>query len=191
MLINPDTVRRRGAIAVLAAICLFSLAALHPAIAAKNGTERQKTRITSDSVVYAGGNETIVFRDNVHVQRSDFRLWCEKMTVHLSDAGQQKGREGSRAQDFEKIVAEDNVRLRMDNRNATCRKAVYRSDAEVITLLGNVRLRQGRNRVQGQKVRMDLARNTTEVMGSEESQVEATFYNQNSTGLSDGGLEGN
>ena len=191
MLINPDTGRRRGVAAVLAAICLFFLATLHPAIAAKNGTERQKTRITSDSVVYAGGNETIVFRDNVHVLRSDFRLWCEKMTVHLSDAGQQKGREGSRAQDFEKIVAEDNVRLRMENRNATCRKAVYISDTEVITLWGNVRIRDGRNRIQGEKVRMDLARNTTEVIGSEESQVEATFYTQNSTGPSDGGFEGN
>ena len=191
MPINFDTGRRRGAVAVLAAICLFSLAALHSAIAAENGTERQKTRITSNSVVYEGGNETIVFRDNVHVQRSDFRLWCERMTVHLSDAGQQKGREGSRGQDFEKIVAEDNVRLRMKNRNATCRRAVYISDAEVITLWGDVRLREGRNLVQGQKVRMDMARNTTEVIGSEESQVEATFYTQNSTGPSNGGFEGN
>lgn len=191
MMINPDTGRKRGASAVLAAICLFSLAVLHPAIAAKNGTERQKTRITSDSVVYAGGNETIVFRDNVYVQRSDFRLWCEKMTVHLSDAGQRKKREGSRAQDFDKIVAENNVRLRMETRNATCRKAVYISETQVITLWGDVLLRQGPNRVQGQKVRMDLARNTTEVIGSEESQVEATFYTQNSTGPTDGGFEGN
>ena len=178
----------------LAAVAVFAaLSVLAPALAAEDGVDLDRTRITSDKVIYSGGVETIVFQGNVQVRRSDFDLWCRKMTVHLASNG--SGREASRgsggASDFEKIVAEENVRLRMENRNATCRKAIYRSDEETITMLGDVHLRQGRNRIRGQEVRMDLARNTTEILGSGAGQVEATFYNRNETGQTDGGSEGN
>jgi lipopolysaccharide export system protein LptA len=178
----------------LAAVAVFAaLSALAPALAAENGVDLNRTRITSDKVIYSGGNETILFQGSVRVRRSDFDLWCRKMTVHLASNG--SGREASRgsrgASDFEKIVAEENVRLRMENRNATCRKAIYRSDEETIIMLGDVHLRQGRNRIRGQEVRMDLARNTTEILGSGASQVEATFYSRNQTGQSNGGSEGN
>ena len=178
----------------LAAVAVFAaLSVLAPALAADNGVDLDRTRITSDKVIYSGGQETIVFQGNVRVRRSDFDLWCRRMTVHLARNG--SGREGPRgsgdASDFEKIVAEENVRLRMENRNATCRKAIYRSAKETIILLGDVRLRQGRNRIRGQEVRMDMARNTTEILGSGAGQVEATFYSRNETGQSDGGSEGN
>lgn len=179
---------------ILLALMVFAvLSAFVPALAAEDGVDMNRTRITSDKVVYSGGNETILFQGNVRVRRSDFDLWCRKMTVHLASNG--SAREGPRgsgdASDFEKIVAEENVRLRMENRNATCRKAIYRSGEETITMLGDVRLRQGRNRIRGEEVRMDLARNTTEILGSGAGQVEATFYNRNETGQSDGASEGN
>jgi len=175
---------------VAAAVALFL--ALAPAIAAENGVNLQRTRITSDKVIYTGDQETIVFQDNVYVERSDFELWCRRMTVHLAGRGVPRGEGGANTtEDFEKIVAEEDVRLRMEGRNATCRKAVYRSGEEMITLSGDVRLQQGRNRIRGQTVRMDLAGNTTEIVGSGEQQVEATFYSENSTGPSDGASEGN
>lgn len=178
---------------LLAVMVSAALAAFVPAMAAENGVDLDRTRITSDKVIYSGGNETILFQGNVRVRRRDFDLWCRKMTVHLASDG--SGREGQRmsgdARNFEKIVAEENVRLRMENRNATCRKAIYRSAEETIILLGDVRLRQGRNRIRGQEVRMDMARNTTEILGSGAGQVEATFYSRNETGQSDGGSEGN
>jgi lipopolysaccharide export system protein LptA len=181
-------------VAALAAAGLVAFLALAPATAAEDGVQMQRTRINSDRVIYSGGNETIVFQGSVRVRRSDFDLWCRRLTVHLSEKGlgkQGKGQATGRASDFEKIVAEEEVRLRMRDRNATCRKAVYRSGSEMITLLGDVRLQQGRNRVSGPKVRMDLARNTTEIVGSEGDQVEATFYTANSTGPSNGGSGGN
>ena len=164
-----------------------------PAMAEENGVDLNRTRITSDKVVYSGGKETILFQGNVRVRRSDFDLWCREMTVHLASNGSGRGgpRGSGGTSDFEKIVAEENVRLRMENRNATCRKAIYRSGEETITMLGDVRLRQDRNRIRGQEVRMDLARNTTEILGSGAGQVEATFYNRNETGQTDGGSEGN
>lgn len=178
---------------VLALMVFAALSALAPAMAAENGVDLHRTRITSDKVIYAGENETILFQGNVRVRRSDFDLWCRKMTVHLASDGSGRGgpRGSGDASDFEKIVAEENVRLRMANRNATCHKAIYRSKEETITMLGDVRLRQGRNRISGQEVRMDLARNTTEILGSGSSQVEATFYSRNETGQSNGGSEGN
>ena len=179
-------------VAALAATALVALLALAPATAAEDGVDLQQTRITSDRVIYSGGKETIVFQDNVRVRRSDFDLWCERMTVHLKGKapGQGERQATGRASDFEKIVAEHEVRLRMEGRNATCRKAIYRSGTEMITLLGDVRLQQGRNRIRGQKVLMDMARNTTEIVGSEGDQVEATFYTENSTESSNGGSGG-
>jgi lipopolysaccharide export system protein LptA len=177
----------------LAAACLIALLALAPALAAKNGVDLNKTRITSDKVIYAGAKESIVFEGNVRVRRSDFDLWCQRMTVYLDREAVDKGEsQGSKAPgDFEKIVAEEEVRLRMEGRNATCRKAVYRPKEETIILLGDVRLRQGRNRIRGEEVRMDMARNTTEILGSGSTQVEATFYDTNGTGLGNGASEGN
>ena len=190
---NDRGTRRCPWIIAIAAIGLVAFLVLTPATAAENGVDLQQTRITSDKVIYSGGEETIVFKGNVRVQRSDFDLWCRRMTVHLTGKSLDRGQrsQGMRQTgDFEKIVAEQDVRLRMEGRNATCRKAVYTAGTEEITLLGDVRLQQGRNRIRGQEVRMDLAGNTTEIVGSGADQVEATFYTENSTRPSNGGSQG-
>ena len=178
----------KAAAAVL--LCLFLLSG--PAWA-ENGTKQQKTRITSERVIYSGGNRTIDFRGDVYVKRSDFSIWCDWMRVHMA----REDAEGDMLQEaqgsprnFEKIVARENVRLQMGEREASCREAVYLPGEELLTLRGEVRLRQGKSRIRGSEVRIHLDTNSSEVIGGNEGRVEATFYSSNSTGPSNGDSEG-
>lgn len=177
----------------LAAFFAIVLSFAGATASAQDNEEQQRTRILSDRVIYTQQDNRILFQDNVHVEREDFLLWSEEMTVFLveedgeGDAQQEAGRE---MQDFERIVARDNVRIQMEQRNATSREAVYTSADSLLVLTGDVRLQQGRNVVHGHEVHINLDQGTSEVMSGEQEQVEATFYSGDNGVESNGDSEG-
>jgi len=155
------------------------------------------TEITATSVRYSHQTTTVVFTGDVQVVRSDFQLWCNRLTVHLrrqaarsldSDDRQDGGSMGQDlSQQFEKIVAEGEVRITMGDREATGQRAVYEAASNTLTLQGNVILQEGQNRIQGQKVTFSIDENTTEIAGGEQEQVKALFF-PSEDGESDNGL---
>jgi lipopolysaccharide export system protein LptA len=152
-----------------------------------SGSGGNATEITASSMSYSHQKTTVVFSGDVQVVRSNFRLWCRTLTVHLrSEAASSLNAEGPESaasgqdrelsQQFKKIVAEGDVRLEMDDREATGDRAVYEAASETLTLLGDVVLSQGQNRIQGQKVTFYLRENKTEIAGGDKDQVKALFF---------------
>ena len=79
------------------------------------------------------------------------------------------------AGDVDRIVAERNVRMKSENRNGTCAKAIYTMDDGVLLMEGDPRLTDGENTVTGETIKYFTEENRSEVMGGSKKRVEAVF----------------
>lgn len=142
------------------------------------GATGNGTQITAERMEFQRQDNKVRFFEAVHVKRDSFELWCEKLTLHLAKGPQNSTRTGELQgrRDFEKIVAERNVRVRMNGRTARSNRAIYKTDPEVIILEGNATLRQERNVLRGRVVKFYPQDNRGEVIGGSEGRVEAVFY---------------
>ncbi len=177
-------------IALFFVISVLVLALSAPGINAKKVTENQgkgsanATKITAQKMRYHKSDNLVTFLGNVHVDRENFELWSEKLTIYLS----KEMKSGAKKEDsiqgpagegqFDKIVAQDNVRLKKGDYEATSSKATYEKDKEVIVLEGDVLITENKNRIKGDKVRFYLNENRSEVLSSPQKQVEAVFYSK-------------
>jgi lipopolysaccharide export system protein LptA len=169
---------------LLWAMLFFSTSAL----SAEEVLEQSKTeaanatKITAQEMRYQSQGNVVSFLGNVHVQRTDFELWSEQLTIYLSkDAATSSSSETSLegiqgASQFDKIVAEDKVRLKMEARQATSSKATYERKKELLVLEGNVLLEEGKNTIKGNKVLFYIKENRSEILSAPKKQVEAVFY---------------
>jgi lipopolysaccharide export system protein LptA len=151
--------------------------------AQENGLDESgPMHIEADRVVYGQEERRINFLGQVHVQRPDFELWCEEMTVFLNSengngdgVSSQEANLGS-AGNVRKIVATDNVHLVMEDREATSDRAEYYSQEAKIILFDNVELKEKQNTVRGHQVTFWLDEGRSEIVGKEGSRVKAVFY---------------
>ncbi len=178
---GPPVHIRTGLRLLCLALCALLIGSSSLQAEEKPEPSGKQTRIVADKVVYSRQENTVRFEGNVHAAREAFEIWCTEMTVFVAKEGAAGGENGGQPslqsqRNFERIVAVGDVRLHMDNRTAESRKAVYEAKSETLTLTGNVRLREGRNTIQGEKVKLYLKEDRSEVMSGEEGQVEATFY---------------
>lgn len=103
----------------------------------------------------------IVFKGDVKVVQSDFSMAAREVTAVF----------GESADDIMKIVAEGDVSIRKGDKTAWGEKAVYERESATILLTGSPVLKQGRNFIKGQEIRVSLDEDRMEVKGS----VEAEF----------------
>src|SRR6056297_415665 len=150
------------------------------------GNKGQKTgnatKITAQKMRYQKGKNLVTFLGDVHVDRENFELWSEQLTIYLSKEMKSASKKDSSikgatgASQFDKIVAQDNVRLKKGEYEATSSKATYEKNKEVIVLEGDVLIKENKNRIKGDKVNFYLNENRSEVLSSPKRQVEAVFY---------------
>jgi lipopolysaccharide export system protein LptA len=103
----------------------------------------------------------IVFKGDVRVQQADFSLTAGEVTAVF----------GKSADDIRKIVATEGVRIQKADKTAWGEQAVYDRQEATIVLTGNPVLKQGRNFIKGEEIRVRLDEDRMEVKGS----VEAEF----------------
>ena len=99
----------------------------------------------------------------------------EKLTVFLVSGAELD--EAGAGQDFQRLLAEEDVRIKMQDRTATSKKAVYQRQGEILVLEGEVEIQEGPNQIQGQKVTIYLQEERSEVFsGQEGERVRAVFF---------------
>ncbi|WP_027370149.1 lipopolysaccharide transport periplasmic protein LptA [Desulfovermiculus halophilus] len=166
---------------MLVVICT---AALVSSAAAQSAglTESKPMNIEADRVTYGQDENRLEFEGDVYVQRPDFELWCDRMIVTLhseeNDAQQESSQEMGLATSgrVRRIVAQDNVRLKMEQRTATSDRAEFYVQESRIVLLHNVVLQEQQNTVQGHKVTFWLDEDRSVIESKEGSRVKAVFY---------------
>lgn len=172
--------------------CLLALtlaAASAPAFAASSplGGDDSKApvRVTADTMTYEPDKNIVVFSGNVEVTRENFRMWSAKLTMYMKEQKSSGGnREANSANsgldamktgDLDRIVAEKNVRFRMDTKSGTAQKATWLADREELVLEGNPVLLDGQNSVTGNRIRYFVRENRSQVEGGSGKRVEAVF----------------
>lgn len=156
------------------------------------------TAVKSDRMQYDAKGQVVVFEGAVYVQRPDFEMWAERITLHLKkksakpgkadpagDAAQgqsgqsgqsgQAGMSGMDAGEIDRIVAERNVRMKRENRTGECEKATYTVDNAVMVMEGNPVLHEGDNSIKGEVITFYTRENRSEVRGSAAKRVQAVF----------------
>lgn len=134
-------------------------------------------KILSDQMDYVQENNTVIFRGNVHVDREDFQIWSDKLTVFMESSGMpgqaSMGPDGS--QDIEKLLAEGSVRIERDKQVGTSEKATYWTKRGVVVMEGNPVLKDGESSISGQVITYHLEDNRGVVEGGESQRVQAIF----------------
>ena len=78
---------------------------------------------------------------------------------------------------IDKIVANGNVKIRFEDREAESEQAVYKIDDGVLILTGEgSRVKQGENWISGQKITLHRDGNRMSVEGKKKQRVEAVIY---------------
>ncbi|NCC23957.1 MAG: OstA family protein [Deltaproteobacteria bacterium] len=138
--------------------------------------ETVPTRISADTMTYTQKSGTVEFSGQVQVDREDFTLWSDRLTVEFDPQGGRQGvgpvEVGGKVQ---KIVAEGQVRFSGQGREGQCGRAVYEDGPGVLTLTEDPFVQEGRNRIQGETIRLYLRENRSEVIGGQK-RVEAIFH---------------
>ncbi|MDR1946822.1 MAG: LptA/OstA family protein [Desulfovibrio sp.] len=134
-------------------LCLtFLTVSAHPLFAAESPARgKVPTGINSGRMDYDAEAQIVSFTGDVHVQRPDFELWAEKMTVYLDKSDAKPAgaadAEGMEAGEIDRIVAEGNVRMKSDDRQGTCNRATYYAKQDKFVMEGAPRLRDGKQSV--------------------------------------------
>lgn len=172
--------------------CLLALALAAgsaPAFAASSplggNDSKAPVRVTADTMTYEPDKNIVVFSGNVEVTRENFRMWSAKLTMYMKEqktSGENKetssansGLDAMKAGDLDRIVAEKNVRFRMDTKSGTAQKATWLADKEELVLEGNPVLLDGQNSITGNRIRYFVKENRSQVEGGSGKRVEAVF----------------
>ncbi|MDR3042947.1 MAG: LptA/OstA family protein [Desulfovibrio sp.] len=186
----------RSALCV-ALLLTFSVPAVAPAVAAdaKSPTEVRRdvpTAVKSDRMQYDAKGQVVIFEGDVYVQRPDFEMWAEKITLHLRKKAAKPGKAGADASgatgatgqagpggmdagEIDRMVAERNVRMKRENRTGECEKATYTVDNAVLVMEGNPVLHEGENSIKGDVITFYTRENRSEVRGTSTKRVQAVF----------------
>lgn len=107
--------------------------------AAAQGTNQ--TVITAKRLTFDYKRFIAVFEDEVVVEDPKVRIESDQMTVIFH-----------RTNDVKSVTATGNVRMKSQDKVATCKKAVYLADTEEVLLTGDAVLSRGRDRVSGDRI---------------------------------------
>lgn len=148
----------------------------------RNHDSNAPVNFTADRIEVQDRADRVVVSGNVEVTQAGMTLNAARMTVAYSK--QPSG--GSNGVDIDRIDASGNVVVTKADQTARGNVAIYDLNSKLITMLGNVALTQGANRLTGGRLVMDLntGRSTvdgrasgggTGVTGSAGGRVTGTF----------------
>jgi len=113
-----------------------------------------------------------IFKGNVRAVKGDMDLRAQTATLHYDRASRR----------VTTLVADGAVSILWGGRHASCDKATWRIQDQVMELLGNVTIVQGAESISGQRVSVDLRRNTQTVEGGQ-GRVKVRVETDGQTGI--------
>ncbi len=102
-----------------------------------------------------GGARRLVFSKNVRVEQGDLRLASARLEAFYPENANQPDR----------LVATGSVHVVQGTREARCDEAVYHRSDDLLVCEGNAELRDGDDRVAGERIEFDLAAEKVTVKG--------------------------
>lgn len=165
----------------MAAVILIGWPGLSNA-AEKTDQTRQRPpepiKIHADRLTINGNDNWAEFTGRVKVVQGKTTIAAERLRIYYKGKATEDTtaalQEGG---NLEKIEAYGNVRIRMDNKLAVTKKAVYSTADQILTLEGEgSRLQSGKDTITGKKIVFFRREGRIRVSGSPGKQVEAVIY---------------
>ena len=127
----------------------------------------QPVTINADRMEAIKKEGLIIFQGKVEARYNNNLQYADQMEVYLDDRGEKVLR----------AISTGNVKVvASDCRTGTSRRAEYYDPEQKIVLIGNARVWQDENVVQGERITLFLAEDRSIVEGGRESRVNVTFY---------------
>jgi len=138
----------------------FIISILAPSLA--YGSELKDSIVISDMVEIEADRLDVstqegraVFQGNVKATKGDILVKSTTLTLFYDNTSQK----------VTSLIAEDEVSVLWQEKEASCDKAVYQLDKNMMELIGGVIITKGQERLSGQKVIVDMASDTQVVEG--------------------------
>lgn len=139
-------------------------------------SEDDKIHIKSDTLVASSTENLAEFKGHVRATQGNMVITCEQLKLFFKKGALAQGESNPGNNSIERIIATENVKIRLDNRVAFAEHAEYTLSSEKIILTGNpAKVSSGNTFITGHKIilwldgRIQVERNKGE-------QVEAIIY---------------
>ncbi|WP_298400985.1 LptA/OstA family protein [Sphingobium sp.] len=133
----------------------------------QNHDSNAPVNFTADRIEVQDRADRVLVSGNVEVTQAGMTLNAARMTVAYKNqpGGGGNGGNGTDGIQIDRIDASGNVVVRKADQTARGNVAIYDLNAKLITMLGNVALTQGSNRLTGGRLVMDLTSGRSTVDG--------------------------
>jgi lipopolysaccharide export system protein LptA len=140
-------------------------------------------RITADRLITDTQSQNAEFIGHVHAIRGNIDILCDSLKIFYTGAPEQGTQSRPGAESIERIVAQGNVKINLDNQTATTQHAEWSPKEQTIILSGpGSKIVSGKNSITGSKITLHQADNRIQVEGGNDGRVEAQFFS-NEEGL--------
>ena len=130
----------------------------------KNHDSNAPVNFTADRIEVQDRTDRVVVSGNVQVTQAGMTLNAARMTVAYRNGPGSSG-PGGGGVEIDRIDASGNVVVTKGNETARGNVAIYDLNRRLITMLGNVTLTQGANRLSGGRLVIDLTTGRSTVDG--------------------------
>jgi len=121
--------------------------------------EGYKTELEADRLDYFYGDNIAVFTEEVRVEDPRLDIWSDKLTLLMTSSNTMKS-----------ATATGNVKLRREDMDGVCEKAIFLVEKDEVILAGAVRLDRPADSIAGRMITYDLV---NEIVQCTDGRVEA------------------
>ena len=132
---------------LLATAAVAQTQSREPISALKGHNSNAPVDVTADRIEVQDRADRAIFAGNVHVKQDELTLDAARLTVAYS---------GGESVQIRRLDAAGGVTVRSPSETASGQFGIYDLDRKLITLIGNVQLNRGQNRVNGSRLVIDL-----------------------------------
>ena len=151
-----------------------------------NLNRKAQIHIVSDKMEVNSRKNLIVFIGNVEANQGKIKLKANRLEIYTLETkrfgSKRKSTPKDRAGEIDRIVALGNVEMDQEKRRfATAARLEYRESTGIAVLTGNPRVWEGKNRLVGAKIELNLKEDKTIVHGSPRRRVSVTLFPSSET----------
>ena len=126
-------------------------------------------RVSSEKLNVYRDNNISVFSGNVYAEDDNIKLWSDTISIFYDEANKS----------MEEIIAENNVKIIVNDMTAYGNFSKYKVDNEELLLEGDVIVIEKDNKIQSDQLILDLANSTSIMTADSNSRVTAQINKLN------------
>ena len=144
-------------------------------------SDDNKIHIKSDTLVASSNKNVAEFKGHVRATRGNMVITCERLNLFFKQGAMAESGSNPGNNSIERIVAKENVKIRMDDRLAFADRAEYTlSNGDIILTGDPVKVSSGNTFIPGHKITLS-SDGRINVQPPPGKQVEAVLYPENKT----------